>query len=168
MISRGFSQPGGMQTKKSTYSPSSYKPYTPPKPLTADELKLKIANAPTSIMVSQRDAKDALKMFYILLASAIISVIILVSVNTFVPHEYEVDFENVRKGKEKVKQKKTSNSWWWPMFIFYVILCFCCCYMLITWGTYKSETSDASYTQNVLLPKWQNQLQSLAPSAAAS
>jgi hypothetical protein len=165
-MSRGFSQPGGMQTKKSTYSPSSYKPYTPPKPLTADELKLKIANAPTNIMISQKGAKDALKMFYVLLASAIISVIILVSVNTFVPHEYEVDYVNARK--EKVKQKKTSNTWWWPMFIFYAILGICCWYMLITWGDYQSETGDASYTQNVLLPKWQSQLQSLASGAAAS
>ena len=166
MISRGFSRPGGMQTKKSTYSPSSYKPYTPPKPLTAEQLKSKIESVPGDIEILKRDAKDSLKMFYILLASAIISVIILVSVNTFVPHEYEVDFENVRK--EKVKQKKTSNSWWWPMFIFYVILGFCLWYMLITWSSYRSDTSSISFKQDVLLPKWQNQLQSLASAAAAS
>ena len=81
------------------------------------ELKLKIANAPTNIMVSQKEAKDSLKMFYVLLASAIVSAIILVCVNQFVPHEYEVDYVNFRK--EKVKQKVTSNSWWWSMFILF-------------------------------------------------
>lgn len=166
-MSRGFSRPGGMQTKRgSSYSPSSYRPVAPPKPLTAEELKLKIANAPTNIMLSQKEAKNSLKMFYVLLASAIVSAIILVCVNQFVPHEYEVEYENARK--EKVKQKKTSNSWWWPMFIFYAILGICCWYMFITWGDYQIETRSVSFTQNVLLPKWQSQLQSLTSGAAAS
>lgn len=163
MMSRGFSRPGGMQTKRSSYS---YTPVAPPKPLTAEELKLKIANAPTNIMVSQKEAKDSLKMFYVLLASAIVSAIILVCVNQFVPHEYEVDYVNFRK--EKVKQKVTSNSWWWPMFIFYVILGICCWYMFIVWGNYQTETRSGSFTQNVLLPKWQSQLQSLGSGAAVS
>lgn len=144
--SRGFSRSSGKS--KSTYSTPVYRP--PPKPLTADELKNRIED-------SIETAKFSKQWFYILLASAIVSAIILACVDQLVPHTYE---EDAIINNTKTKIKKTSNNWLYPIVIFSIILALCCWFMMITWTTYKDE--------DALVPLYQSKLNSLlaaAPSA---
>lgn len=146
IAARGFS--GGSGSKKSTYSTPAYRP--PPKPLTAESLKNIIEN-------TIETSKFAKQWFYILLASAIVSAIILACVDQLVPHTYE---EEVTINNTKTKVKRTSNSWRWPIIIFSIILFLCIWFGYMSFITYKD--ADAS------LPEYQSKLNSLlaaAPSA---
>jgi hypothetical protein len=124
--------------KKKSRSSSSSSTYVPPKPLTAEELKVKIASVPGEIKSFESSAKDANKQFYILSVCTIIVLIIWICVYIFVPDTYieEVEVEEIKitsKGREIVKKKvpaeKTANlSWGLPLVVLFCNVC-CLCYV---------------------------------------
>ena len=149
------------------YTPKPYT-YTPPKPLTAEQLKTKIENAPGEIVESQNLAKYNLKMIYVSSGSALVSVIILICVYFLVPYEEEVEVEKVNQitnKKTMKKEKKVTHLFFFTMLVFCVILIISIGCVIIYRDRYQLDNQRVTYKQENIL-KWQSELNVLASPSA--